>query len=478
MYGKVILQNLIIRLLNKENVCHSLNFCFEGEKVEDVYDFANRVLKGKEKKTKGERANGWEDVDWGAKTLKMMQLTDIHFDAKYVEGASAECERVLCCRDPASNHSRITAGKFGFVGKCDANLELLRSFGEKAREIQPDFLLLTGDNGPHDMWDESQEVVYNATKTLINVIKEYLGDITVFPILGNHEKYPSDLFTENETELLSHFADLYSPFFTDEEALSSFRKFGYYTTLYKNSEFNSSKLRIVAMNCLLCDTWNHNLIKGNHDAAKEEFIWLEKVLGDAEKNGEFVYILEHIPINGNFYLTECGLRLKALIDRYSYNVRAVFSGHTHNDDVVPIYEYFEPRPLISINYVAPSFTTNHYTFPSFRYYLLETSTFNVVDYYQYRLNVTEANKNGFANWTLAYKATEFFNVTSMSQIEDVFKYKVDEKYIIKRYAGAPKGYSNAKKQKEFEEAECHLSNDNFRDFCNNLRALKSLHKSS
>ena len=48
---------------------------------------------------------------------------------------------------------------------------------------------------------------------------------------------------------------------------------------------------------------NFHILSTTHEEAKAEFIWLENVLLEAEKNNEFVYIIDHFPINGHFTYT-------------------------------------------------------------------------------------------------------------------------------------------------------------------------------
>ena len=49
-YGPTFIDSIILRAGNEENLCHKLGFCFEGEEVEDTYDYAIRVLKWKPNK--------------------------------------------------------------------------------------------------------------------------------------------------------------------------------------------------------------------------------------------------------------------------------------------------------------------------------------------------------------------------------------------------------------------------------------------
>jgi uncharacterized protein YkuJ len=453
-YGPVFIDSFILRAGNEENLCHKLGFCYDGEDTEDTYDYAIRLLKDKPKNKKR------ESVDYTAPTLKMIQLTDIHLDTKYIENGTVFCDEPVCCRTPASTYSRIKSGKFGHVGRCDASLALLDSFMDKAYELNPDFIIWTGDNSPHNSKNSTQEDNYEATV----IVKEKLdakfkNSIPIYPALGNHEKYPADLYIGDETELLEHYAQIFKDYFYEDQAFETFRKYGYYTEKYKNTN-----LRIVVLNCLVCDTWNFYIIGGRHEAAKQEFIWLEEVLRQAEKDGEYVYLIDHFPINSNFELTECAQRLRALFDRFDYIIRGFFSGHTHLDDISPVKTYFEPKPIININYIAPPLTTYPGRNPSFRQFILDSNTKNVIDYEQYRLNITEANEKKVADWHIAYKATEMFNVNDLTELDKIFKIDVDGEYIIQRYAEGKDESKIIHNKKEIRYAQCQLDTDTYHDY--------------
>ena len=453
-YGPVFIDSFILRAGNEENLCHKLGFCPEGEETEDTYDYAIRLLKDKPKNKKR------EGVDYSAPTLKMIQLTDIHLDTKYVENGTVYCDEPVCCREPASTYSRKKSGKYGFLGRCDASVELLESFMDKAYELKPDFIIWTGDNSPHNSKNASQNDNYEASIIVKNMLdKKFKNEIPIYPALGNHEKYPSDLYIGDEAELLENYGQIFKDYFYEDQAFETFRKYGYYTEKYKDTN-----LRIVVLNCLICDTWNFYIIGGRHEAAKKEFIWLEEVLRQAEKNGEYVYLIDHFPINSNFQLTECAQRLRALLDRFDYIIRGFFSGHTHLDDISPVRTYFEPKPIININYIAPPLTTYPGRNPSFRQFILDSNTKNVIDYKQYRLNLTDANLKREANWYIVYNATQMFKVNDLTELDKIFKIDVDGDYIIQRYAEGKDEKKIVHNKKEINEAQCQIQTDTYHDF--------------
>jgi len=452
-YGIPFLKNAFIRITNSENFCYTLGICPEGQLCEDTYDYAIRLLKDKPNKQK-------EKID-GSSTLKMVQVTDIHYDQRYVENGTIYCSTPLCCHEQASKYSRIKSGKFGSLLNCDTSLNTLKSFVQAANNLNPDFIIWTGDNAEHDNWNSTQEEVYVATKAIKNEIDEvFQHRIPVYPVIGNHEVYPSDIWKSGNEGIFKELADIYKDYFFEDQAYESFSKYGYYTELHPNTN-----LRIIALNCLYCDAVNYHLLGTNYTEAKKEFIWLEEVLRQAEKNGEYVYILDHFPINGEFTLFECSKRLRALFDRFDYIIRGYFSGHNHYDDIAPVRRYFEPRPIININYIAPSLTSNEVggINPSFRQYIIDSKTKNVIDYEQYRLNLTDANLKGVAEWTLSHKATELFNVSDLSEMDKMCSINVEGEYIKKRHCDNA-DEKTLHDKKEIRKAECTITTDSYHDY--------------
>lgn len=452
-YGPTIFETLIVKKLNEENLCHSLGFCFDGEEVEDPYDFAIRILKDKPKnKTK-------EPIDYNAPQIKMIQFTDIHLDVHYKENASVYCDEPACCRTPASQYARKKSGYYGYLG-CDSNLRLIETFADKAYELQPDIIIWTGDNSPHNNLGGSIQENYDVTVAIRDLINERFNhSVTVYPVLGNHEPFPPDKLTDDIEEIYQQYAEIYKDYFTEDQAYESFRKYGYYTEKYLDTN-----LRFVVLNCLLCDAFDFYITIGHHEEARQEFAWLEKVLRQAEKDGEYVYILDHFPINAEFHLTECSKRLIAIYDRFEYIIRGYFSGHTHLDDIAPIRGYFEPRPIININYIAPPLSTFHGKQPSFRQFIIDSNTKNIINYEQYRLNITDANLNKIPNWYINYYATDKFNVTDLTDLQKIFQINVDGDYLVQRYAEGKKPEKLIHNKKEVRKAQCQIENDNYHDY--------------
>lgn len=57
-----------------------------------------------------------------------------------------------------------------------------------------DFILWTGDNPPHDIWEESPMTQLFRTEYLCDRLYAAFPYTSVYPALGNHETYPCDQY--------------------------------------------------------------------------------------------------------------------------------------------------------------------------------------------------------------------------------------------------------------------------------------------
>ena len=476
-YGPVLLENTFKRLFNREKVCTSLFICKTSIEYESIEEYARRILKTKNnhnqiKKEKNDiNKNNNKEKE---KEFSFIQLTDTHLQLDYQTGKVVNCNIPLCCRNTPEelgfknnkNHKGeelLFSKKYGAAGKCDTSLEVLKSFAKEAKKIKHDFILFTGDFSAHHVWEVAQEDITDITQISVDEVAKEIGDdIPIYPVIGNHEKAPPDIFFGSETILLHGMGKIFRKYLT-QEAYDSFCQYGYYTMLHKNTN-----LRLVSLNCNLCNSMNFNLIGDAFQAAKM-FKWLENVLNEAEKNNEKVYLLDHIPLRGSQHTYDCSIRLKILIERYQEIISGFISAHTHRDEINLIREYSNPNKYSLINYIGPGLTTYTLCWPSYRIYHADSETKFINDFIQMRLNLDETNKNDKPVWFEGYQATKFYNVTKMDDYETISKANIDEifaKHFFTDNPGNAKYYTNPKK---IDEVRCYFQNDNYKDMgkCNN-----------
>ena len=458
-YGPIIVENIFTRYVNSYFLCEKIDLCPTEipKKFIDPDKYAENIVKGKPNKQK-------EKIQENGEKLKVLQLTDIHLDLEYAKNSPAKCKYPLCCRNYTNSEIRDgdpLCGKYGYEGKSDIGIELFDSFIEDISNKDIDFIIWTGDNAPHDVWSDNQELVYYTSGLIRDKLNEKFRNkdkkIPIFYCLGNHEKYPNDAYHDDETNLLKNYGEIYKEYLTDE-AYNDFRKYGYYSMKY------DSNLRIIAINCFLCDSFNFNLVNSTKKHSKEMFDWLEKELKKAEDNNEYVYILNHFPLNGEFTWAECGKRFQALFDRYEYNVRGIFSGHTHRDDIEGITEYFNKNKTIHLNFVAPQLTTYDKKLPSYRIYTIDKETKQVIDYEQFRFNLTKSNDEEKPYWYTSYIASEFYGVKNMLEYNNIINFDKMDEYVFHQLSDAKIGENNRNNPDRHKSAKCIMTTSNFYEY--------------
>ena len=188
--------------------------------------------------------------------------------------------------------------------------------------------------------------------------------------------------------------------------------------------------------------------------------WLEQVLSEAEKNGEVVHIMNHIPMLSTQHTIQCAWRIKILLDRYQNIIRGYFSGHSHSEYFSMIHEYYNETIPTHINYVCSGLTTYSQYQPSFRLYLVDKQKLYVQDYVQYRMNLIESNEQRTPIWFISYNATDLFGVTSLNDVKSVAKFKISPEYIQHKYTDVPGSEDRGKDEGTRTNEQCNFDNDN------------------
>ena len=200
-----------------------------------------------------------------------------------------------------------------------------------------------------------------------------------------------------------------------ESASATLSPFDYYS-----APVPRHNLRIFALSTNLHCEGNFWLWAGETDFASM-LDWLEKALLDAENAGEMVYIVGHHPALST--TTYFGERLYELSVRFNHTIAAMFYGHTHRDSigVATNFETGEPMfPMLVPGAVNP-FQGNN---PSFRVMKVHPETYDVLDYDQYRVDLSEqrllnnVDISATPSWNLAYSARQEYGLHSL-RAEDI-----------------------------------------------------------
>lgn len=349
-YGQIIYESIIDHYLDAEFICTLIRVCDNHYVPLKIEDYAKEVLRDKPK-----------NIDPPSfpsnRTLRVLHLSDIHIDPEYKINSESDCGQPFCCRD-TSSEMKSPAGFWGSVASCDLPVHTLSSLVETlSEEIKPDLVLWTGDNASHDVWKVSEDAAAIATRIIgsqLHVNLTEKNSIPLFPAIGNHEERIVDLFNPYdasfEQPLLKNISEVYSMFLSEEKT-GEFYKKGYYSEIV-----SGTKLRIIAINCFLCDSMNFYLLRNPTDPWNQ-IDALRKTLQSAEDAGEKVFIIGHIPPGDTTYMNECNLRYNVLMERYQNIIRGQFYGHTHNDEIRLLRSFYNKTDFIGEVFIAPSTTT-------------------------------------------------------------------------------------------------------------------------
>ena len=113
-------------------------------------------------------------------------------------GTNAKCESLMCCRSEwgIAEPGQPVAGQWGSNdGLCDLPPNTFKNMIEfVVSDISPDAIFWTGDNSAHTVWNNTEEEITNDTKVITDMIKVAIKgkDISVLPIQGNHDTWPTD----------------------------------------------------------------------------------------------------------------------------------------------------------------------------------------------------------------------------------------------------------------------------------------------
>ncbi|XP_070394579.1 sphingomyelin phosphodiesterase-like [Dermacentor albipictus] len=348
-----------------------------------------------------------------ASSFRVLHLSDTHYDPEYVEGSLASCDEPLCCRAASGEVTNDTdrAGRWGDLRYCDLpfrTLEnMLEHIGRQGR--QPQFAYWTGDLPPHDVWRITRAANFENFEKTVSTIAKQLPGVTVYPVVGNHEAVPPNLFPETDRSDAQHAEKsqwLYDTLAEDwkvwlpEDALATVRRAGYYVAKPREG------LRLISLNTNFCYNFNFWLFVNSTDPGNQ-LRWLVDELLDAERVGDKVHLIGHIPPGLPDCLDTWSAMFHRIVERFSSTVVGQFYGHTHYDEAIVYYSSVDRSRPFGLAFVAPSVTTYTFLNPAYRIYEVDSESKLVTRHETYTMNVTEANQgDGEPRWRLEYSTED------------------------------------------------------------------------
>lgn len=340
---------------------------------------------------------------------KFWHISDLHLDPTY---HVTEDHTKVCFS--SKGVPALDPGVFGdFL--CDSPYQLILSAFSymKQVDLQPEFIIWTGDSPPHVPKEElSTDVVINVIANMTRTIQQFFPQIPVYPALGNHDYWPQDQFPTSENAIYDAVAKLWSPWL-NPAAVATLQKGGFYSLVIKPG------LRLLSLNTNLY--YSPNEVTVNMSDPAGQFQWLQETLELSRQNMEKVYVIAHVPIgylpfakNTTAMRENYNEQLVKIFRNYSEVVEGQFYGHTHRDSIMVLLDQ-QGKPVNSI-FVTPAVTpiksqsepfSNN---PGVRAYLYQPDSYTLLDIWQFYLNLTEANLEQRSGWKLEYIMTEAFGI--------------------------------------------------------------------
>ncbi|CAG2179672.1 unnamed protein product, partial [Oppiella nova] len=116
------------------------------------------------------------------KQLKMLHLTDIHLDLYYTPGSNSVCDEPICCRSTSYGHNHSAGYWSETTLNCDSPLIFTEdAIGDVAQTHKDlDFVIWTGDNIPHDVWNTTKIVNLKHVEAVTDMFKKSFPDKPIF----------------------------------------------------------------------------------------------------------------------------------------------------------------------------------------------------------------------------------------------------------------------------------------------------------
>ena len=327
-------------------------------------------------------------------------LSDMHVDRLYAVGAAIDCGFPLCCR-AEWGEGRSASDSAGLYGEynCDTPERTAESLMShlNASTPRPDFILYTGDDPAHDIWEQSREVVLSAINYTTTILHKYFPDVPILQTLGNHEGFPVDNFAGPPIDdwLYSSLPRFWGMDLSND-AKRTVAYGGYYQTLIRPG------LRVISINSNIYATGNLQLDPTNLVDVSYQLNWLADVLRQLRDRDERAIVIAHQ--SPSSWYPVFSARFNALLSAHSQHIVNLFWGHTHHSEV-QLYTDEGGERAHTVGYIGGSFTPYTDTNPGYQVYeyqraSVNTSRYLVQDYQVVWIDLPEANRQYQADWAV------------------------------------------------------------------------------
>ncbi|XP_060071039.1 acid sphingomyelinase-like phosphodiesterase 3b [Ylistrum balloti] len=345
------------------------------------------------------------------------QVTDFHYDANYSTHGNP---LNMCHQGQGQSYRNSRYGNY----HCDAPWLLIESAIDAMVKFHPfpDFVIWTGDSVPHVKNSDLDPMkVYENIGNVTLRLREGFPNTTIYPVLGNHDEYPADHFPNGTTNYYqdilykSHWHTL-----LENSTANDFQTGGYYQVHTKTG------LVLIGLNTNLLYSQDP-LTKGTGDPAGQ-FKWLRWKLLEARSLNKKVILFSHIA-PGYFekyqdmmwFYDDYNKEYVKILQTFNDVIASQVYGHEHTDSFRLVKDSFgEP---VDILFLSPAVTPWNSSLagvgannPGIRLYEYNQDNGEVINYWQYFLNLSSIIAGNPPIWELEYEAKEGYNLTRLQPL--------------------------------------------------------------
>uniref|UniRef100_A0AAG5DFR1 Sphingomyelin phosphodiesterase n=1 Tax=Anopheles atroparvus TaxID=41427 RepID=A0AAG5DFR1_ANOAO len=383
--------------------------------------------------------------------LTIVHLSDIHYDPEYVVGVNADCKAEACCRvlpDLAPATEANAAGYWGDYRDCDTPWHAVVDVLEHVRRQheQIDAIYFTGDIVHHFTWNTTHETNEDAMRQVFGLMKRTFPGVPIYPILGNHESHPANIFAPHTVEesyrtdyLYNFIVDQWADWLPMERVRESLTEGGYYTVL---TPFG---LRIIGINNNPCFVHNFWLFY-SLDYFLPQLQWLHDTLLAAERANERVHILAHVPSYDDSCFIGWTREYRKIVERFAHIIVAQFNGHSHVDEFNLYYRRDDPSVPVAVAWNGGSTTTFTKLNPNYKVFQFDPVTFQPLEQDTWIYNLTAANQtpDQKPSWYKLYSFKQYYELQdlSLTSLDSLVRRLARSEEQLARYWRAKQKYSD------------------------------------
>jgi hypothetical protein len=257
--------------------------------------------------------------------------------------------------------------------------------------------------------------INKATAFVTQQIRAAVGTLPVVFAVGNCDSYtgygPDSTFLSATTD--SFYTQLLNSATDRQQFAATFQAGGYYSI-----DLLDQRLKVIGLNTIMCAAL---ILQDYSTQVATQFDWLDRQLAAAQRLGQKVWIVMHVPpgiymggtTENNGQLTAVAMMwyddyqdsFLQILAKYPGRVSFLLAGHTHMDE----YRILSSEHVVE---VTPGISPVFWNDPAYKVFTIETSNFAPVDYQAVKYAM--ATLPAPAAFTKSYTFTGAYSMPSCS----------------------------------------------------------------